>query len=206
MEEFPGETHDHPHHRGMFFSHGDINGYNFWATEPGEKNPKNGRMVLKEVKTKGGGKSGTIRAVFEGQDSQGKALMTETRNLTFYADPKLRIIDYDIQILPIVKLTFADTKEGTFGIRLATSMTEDKGGRMVNADGAETEKNVWGKRSSWVDYYGSVGDQTVGVAVFDNPANPTLPHLLAFPCLRLSSPPISLACMISPEINPRTAA
>jgi hypothetical protein len=175
MEEFPGETKDHPHHRGMFFSHGDINGYNFWATEPEMKSTNKGRMVLKEVKTKGGGKSGTIHAVFDGQDPQGETIMTETRNLTFYSDPKLRIIDYDILILPKVKLTFADTKEGTFGIRLATSMTEDKGGRMVNADGAETEKNVWGKRSSWVDYYGSVGQDTVGVAVFDNPANPRYP-------------------------------
>src|SRR5436305_9830004 len=34
MEEFPGETKDHPHHRGLFFAHGEINGYNFWATEP----------------------------------------------------------------------------------------------------------------------------------------------------------------------------
>src|SRR5438132_2086763 len=46
MEQFPGETHDHPHHRGMFFSHGDINGHNFWATEPGSNGPKNGRMAL----------------------------------------------------------------------------------------------------------------------------------------------------------------
>jgi hypothetical protein len=54
-------------------------------------------------------------------------------------------------------------------------MTEDKGGRMVNAEGKETEKNVWGKRSPWVDYFGQVDGQTVGVAIFDNPANPRHP-------------------------------
>ncbi len=77
----------------------------------------------------------------------------------------------------IFLLTFADTKEGTFGIRLATSMTEEKGGggRMMNAEGKETEKNVWGKRSAWVDYCGPVDGQTVGVAIFDNPANPRYP-------------------------------
>src|SRR3989442_634601 len=75
MEEFPGETHDHPHHRGMFFSHGDINGFNFWATEatsPNANSAKNAAasidspsrrasMRLKKVtQLKNGGKSGTI--------------------------------------------------------------------------------------------------------------------------------------------------
>ena len=30
----PGETHDHPHHRGLWFTHGDVNGFDFWANEP----------------------------------------------------------------------------------------------------------------------------------------------------------------------------
>ena len=176
METFPGETKDHPHHRGLFFSHGDVNGYNFWATEPGTDSTKSGRMVVKNIeKAEGGRTIGTIRAVFDAQDPQGKAIMTETRTITFHTDPRLRIIDYEVQIDALDRLVFGDTKEGTFGIRLATSMTEDKGGRMVNAEGKETEKNVWGKRSPWVDYYGTVDGQTVGVAIFDHPGNPRHP-------------------------------
>jgi hypothetical protein len=176
MEKFPGETEDHPHQRGLFFAHGDVNGYNFWATEPDSGIPKMGRMALvKAPDARGGAKSGTIRAVFEGQDPAGKPIMTETRVITFYSDPALRTIDYEIEIQPAGQLTFGDTKEGTFGIRLADSMTEDKGGRMVNAEGRETEKNVWGKRSPWVDYSGQADGQTVGVAIFDNPANPRYP-------------------------------
>lgn len=181
MEEFAGETKDHPHHRGLFFAHGDINGFNFWATEPGTRNPPKGpqkaSMKLKQVvEAKGGGKSGTIKAVFDGLDASGKPIMTETRTITFYSDRRLRTIDYEIVVKALEPLTFRDTKEGTFGIRLATSMTEDKGGgRMTNADGAETEKNVWGKRSAWVDYCGPVDGKTVGVAIFDNPANPRYP-------------------------------
>ena len=186
MEEFPGETHDHPHHRGLFFSHGDINGINFWATEPGTRSPKKGSMELKSVpEMKGGAKSGVIRAVFDGMDPQGKAIMTETRTIVFHSDPKLRVIDYEIVIDPLEKLKFVDTKEGTFGIRLATSMTEEKGGgRMVNAAGAETEKNVWGKRSPWVDYCGPVDGQGRGSRHLRQPVQPALPHLLALARLR----------------------
>jgi len=44
-------------------------------------------------------------------------------------------------------------------------------GTMVNADGKEKEKNVWGKLSDWVDYSGDVDGEKVGVAIFDNPQN-----------------------------------
>lgn len=176
MEEFPGETQDHPHHRGMFFSHGSVNGADFWGTEPTSTDPRKGRMALKKVlETRGGAKSGTIKASFDGFGPDGKLLMTETRTITFYSDPELRIIDYAITIESGQKLTFGDTKEGTFGIRLATSLSEDRTGKMVNAEGRETEKNVWGKRSPWVDYYGQVDGKTVGVAIFDHPSNPRHP-------------------------------
>jgi methane monooxygenase PmoA-like len=56
-------------------------------------------------------------------------------------------------------------------------------GRMVNAAGAIGEKHVWGKRSQWVDYYGRVGDEDVGVAMLDHPQNlraPTYWHARAY--------------------------
>lgn len=176
-EKKAGEIEDHPHHRGMFFSHGDINGFNFWATEPGPNKPKNaGSMVTKRVDLKSGAKTGSITAEFEGLDPDGKPIMRETRVITFHSHPTLRIVDYQITIDPLVTLKFGDTKEGTFGIRLATSMQEDKfGGLMTISEGRSGEKNVWGKRSPWLDYVGKVDDQTVGVAVFDHPSNPRHP-------------------------------
>jgi hypothetical protein len=176
MDVVPGETNDHPHHRGMFFAHGDISGVNFWATEANIKSANKGRMVLKKViEAKGGTKSGTIKAVFDGLDPEGKPMMTETRTLTFYPGADLRIIDFEIRIEALRELKFADTKEGTFGIRLATPLSEDRSGRMVNAEGAETEKHVWGKQSPWVDYFGPLEGKTVGIAIMDNPANPRHP-------------------------------
>ena len=31
--QVPGETVDHPHHAGLFYGHGDVNGLNFWAIQ-----------------------------------------------------------------------------------------------------------------------------------------------------------------------------
>ena len=35
MRDRPGEQKDHPHQRSLWFTHGDVNGMNFWA-EPGQ--------------------------------------------------------------------------------------------------------------------------------------------------------------------------
>ena len=34
---------------------------------------------------------------------------------------------------------------------------------------------MWGKPSNWCDYSGTIGDEKVGVAIFDHPSNPSHP-------------------------------
>ncbi|MDB6058679.1 MAG: hypothetical protein JWO95_2523, partial [Verrucomicrobiales bacterium] len=33
MENPPGEEHDHPHHRSLWYGYGNVNGLDFWAEE-----------------------------------------------------------------------------------------------------------------------------------------------------------------------------
>jgi hypothetical protein len=206
LEKVEGEQTDHPHHRGLFFAHGSVNGIDFWAPENNPGQPKEGRMVLKKVlQAKGGAKSGTIKAVFDALEPGGTPLMTETRTITFHTDPELRIIDYEIEMLALVPLTFGETKEGTFGIRLATPLSGDRTGKMVNAEGQETEKNVWGKRSPWVDYFGQLDGKTVGVAIMDNPSTPRI-RLTGTPATTVCSPPTRSACETLRVTRPKTAA
>jgi len=58
---------------------------------------------------------------------------------------------------------------------MATLLTEDQAGRMVNAEGAQMQEQVWGKRSPWVDYSGTVDGTEAGIAIMDNPSNPRYP-------------------------------
>jgi hypothetical protein len=172
-----GEPHDHPHHRGLWFTHGDVNGYDFWGNEDSQKGAGKGKgtVVLSKIEKVTSGKSkGTIDAVFEWIADR-KLLLTERRTMTFYSDPQLRILDFDATLSPEQEVKFGDTKEGMFAIRLAAPLEEDKGGKMLNAQNKSGEKNVWGKRSAWVDYCGQIDGQTVGVAIFDHPSNPRYP-------------------------------
>ena len=63
-----------------------------------------------------------------------------------------------------------DTKEGTFAIRVVNGLTEP-GLKMLNSEGKVGEDEIWGKRANWVDYSGEVDGESLGIAIFDNPAN-----------------------------------
>jgi hypothetical protein len=186
-----GETTDHPHQAGLFYGHGDVNGYNYWAiqnvpTAPSKSSATMGRIVLKNVgSVKSGKESGTVDVVLNWLTPDGKPLLTEARKMTFYAHPTLRIIDFDFDFTAIDKVVFRDTKEGTFAMRMATVLEEPaakekpggpgRTGKLVNAQGGEREANVWGKRSEWVDYSGEVDGERVGVVMMDHPGNPRHP-------------------------------
>lgn len=182
MEDVPDESHDHPHHRGLWFSHGDVNGFDFWANET--RGGKFGRIVLDRVNSLTSGKeSGTIDATFDWRGPAGDTLLSEHRLMTFYGQPKMRTIDFDITLTARKQVKFGDTKEGTFAIRVATPLEERHGGHIVDSEGRQTEQQVWGKRANWVDYYGKLGGEPLGIAIFDNPANPRHPtfwHVRAY--------------------------
>ena len=79
-------------------------------------------------------------------------------------------------------LDIGDTKEGTFGIRLAPELSAPLD-HMTNSNGAEGEKAIWGKPADWVDYSGTMAGKSVGIAVFDHPKSfrhPTTWHARAY--------------------------
>lgn len=181
METIAGEPHDHPHHRGLWFSHGDVNGYDFWGNDPSQAGPKTGRIVVAEiVSLEGGETSGTLAARFDWLDPAGKRLLREKRRMTFSVEPQARIVDVEVELEPEPegKVVFGDTKEGTFAIRLARWLEapeEGGNGLMLDAQGARGEKNIWGRRSNWVDYSGTQDGEKLGVAILDHPSNPRHP-------------------------------
>jgi len=176
MEIVEGERKDHVHHRGLWFTHGDVNGLDFWGNDPAQQGPKKGKVVTKKiVDLKDGKRSGSLIADFEWVDPQGKPLLRESRTMTFHSHPTLRIIDVEIKLTGIERAHFGDTKEGTFAIRLAAPLEENQTGKMISAEGQSGEKNVWGKRSPWVDYSGEIAGEKLGVAIFDHPSNPKHP-------------------------------
>jgi hypothetical protein len=158
----------------MYFSHGNIDGIDFWgeATFPKWSDDSVfGRKALQKVeKAQAAGDSGVLRASFNLLSPRDRVIAEEEQAFVFRGDEQKRVIDCEFTIRANhgAAVTMGDTKEGTFAIRLAKQLNSPPG-HMVNSTGAEGEKNVWGKRADWVDYYGEVNGEPVGVAVLDNP-------------------------------------
>lgn len=168
---------DHPHQRGLWFAHASVNHLDFWNIAPLDQRPYNqpdrGKIVLAKLgSVKSGKDKGSITATFDWKDHDGKTLLTEHRVMTFYNDPNLRTVDFDITLTAETRVEFGDEKDGLFGIRIRPVLQEDKGtGHISNADGAEGEKAVWGKPSNWCDYSGEINGEKVGIAILDHPQN-----------------------------------
>lgn len=185
VTDMPGEDHDHPHQRAMYFAHGDINKIDFWAEKnltraqqtvngiyyPSEDLPK-GRTVIRRIEEMHGGPhSGVVRATFDLVKPDGEVMGEEIQAYTFSGGKNDRVIDCAFTLgANHGPLKIADTKEGTFAIRVVHAL-DAPSGKMVNSKGSMGEKDVWGKKANWVDYYGNVDGEEVGIAIFDNPHN-----------------------------------
>lgn len=181
----PRADHDHPHQRSMCFAPGDINKIDFWDESglthaqqtvngvfyPSENFPK-GRTVIRRIKEMHGGlHSGTIRAIFDLVKPDGESMGEEVQAYTFSGNRHDRIIDCAFTLRANHgPLKLGDTKEGTFAIRVAHQL-DSPPGHMINSKGEVGEKGIWGKKANWVDYYGNVNGEEVGIAIFDNPHN-----------------------------------
>ena len=177
VTDIPGENHDEPHQRAMYFAHGDINGYDFWGEAAFPRWSSHsastfGRTVFRKLdEVRGGPDSGTLRAEFDLLTPDGQVIAAETQAYTFRGDEHSRTIDCEFTIgADHGPVKIGDTKEGTFAIRVVKAL-DSPPGRMVNSEGAVGEKAVWGKRADWVDFYGNVAGEDVGIAIFDSPKN-----------------------------------
>jgi hypothetical protein len=191
MDKVEGESTDHPHQRAVWFAHDSVNGFDYWNnefaydTDPRQAKVRRGHIfVTKVAKAESGAKTGEIAETSEWKQSDGTVVLNEDRRMIFHSGGANRVIDFDFTLTAKETVTFGDGKDGVFGIRVAAGLEEPaakqpaepkRTGVMTNAQGLKLEAECWGKRSEWMDYSGTVEGQQVGIAIFDNPANPRYP-------------------------------
>lgn len=197
MASPPGEEHDHPHHRSLWFAHAPVNGVDVWT-----ERADTGRILHRGfVDISSGVNTGLIKTLNDWVDAAGKVLCSSENTLRFYA-PIGGAITLDFEITLKASngdVTFGDSKEGSFAVRVAETMRvllpskkdqpprpgeghivlstgeRDDGASAAAAKEAKREAVTWGKRAAWCDYYGPVDGQIVGIAIMDHPTNPRHP-------------------------------
>ncbi|MES2705606.1 MAG: PmoA family protein [Verrucomicrobiota bacterium] len=172
LPKAPGEETDHPHHRGLWFAHGAVNGVDFWSEVKGA-----GKIVvqgLPEIVPGGPGGSVTIKTREAWEKTPGVPVMHSSTVIQLGADGGDRYLDYTITMSAgLEDILLGDTKEGTMAIRVNPLLNlkgEVAKGSAVNSAGNEG-LTAWGKHAQWVDYSAPGPNGVIGLACFDSPSN-----------------------------------
>jgi hypothetical protein len=197
-----GERIDHPHHIGLWFNYGNVNGLDFWNNSSAiaaNKKDSYGHIVVQQIIKAESGKTGTLDVVSKWDDNKGNTVMTEKSKYIFSGDNTTRTVDH-ISVLTAavdtVKIT--DNKEGLIAIRVDRAFempsneslifTDDKGnpttvkatdntgvtGMYVSSNGNKGDA-VWGTRNEWIILTGTKDNTVISMAFFDSPKNPGYP-------------------------------
>ena len=186
----PGEHVDHPHQVGLWLTHEDVNGLDFWNNStaiPEERAPKMGTILQRSIRgVRSGAGSGTLDVTMDWADSHGRALLREDTRFVFGAAAGRRTIDR-LTTLTALRDTvrFTDQKDGFFGMRVARSLEQPATqselldntgvtGRYRSSEGLAGD-SVWGTRGRWVTLEGDVEGKPVTLAILDHPRNPGFP-------------------------------
>jgi hypothetical protein len=199
LEPRPGERVDHPHHAGLWFNYGDVNGLDFWNNSDAikaEQAPKMGTIVHRAIRsaTSGAGE-GTLEVTEQWVDYQNKPLLRENTRYVFRAKDGARSIDRITTLTALdTTVVLGDNKEGVIGMRVARtlehpSLTPEKftdasgrvtdvarldtagvHGHYISSEGKEGD-DVWGTRGRWTMLTGDVSGAPVTLAILDHPKN-----------------------------------
>ena len=164
-----GERADHPHHRSLWFTHGEVNGVDFWA-----EGDQTGRIVHRGFKAReSGAVYGRLVSTNSWETVKGEKILEERRDVRIIPLESGQVLmDFDITLVASEgDVYFGSTKEGSFGIRVAGTMKQTSGGSIKNSRGASGAAECWGKPAEWIDYYGPVDGREVGVTIMDHPAS-----------------------------------
>lgn len=183
----PGESTDHRHQVGIWLNYGNVNGLDFWGNgSTGKWGPKSGEVKHLNLEKLSGGKGeGSIITNENWIDSTGNVLLSERTEYHFIAKGSVRIIDRITTLTAAGNdVTFKDTKEGMFGIRVARQLqlpskddimpNGDITGNYRSSEGI-TGEAVWSTRAKWMDLFGTIGTEKISLVVCDHPKNQSYP-------------------------------
>jgi hypothetical protein len=146
LDSRPGERVDHPHHIGLWFNYGDVNGLDFWNNSsaiPVDKKHEYGSIIHKDiVRITSGKDQGELQVTMEWVDSKGEALLEENTTFVFRGTDDKRIVDRITKLTALdKKVSMRDNKEGLIGIRVARELEHpsDKPLLFTDASGKTTD-------------------------------------------------------------------
>ena len=163
---------EYPHHSSLFFGCDLVNGGNYW-----QEGLERGRIISVNAEIiKQGGDTAIITDECIWSRPGALSPVKDTRRfiITMPSESVIRI-DVIIKMETLMDVHIKKTNHSLFSARMAADLSVKNGGTMINAEGAKSEKDTFGKNSPWIDFYGKRGAATEGLAIMQHPSNPWYP-------------------------------
>jgi hypothetical protein len=163
---------NYPHHSSLFFGCDKVNGGNYW-----QEGIERGQIVsLRADILETGGEKAVIENECIWKRPGADAPVKDKRKITVSVpSPGKFQIDFDIVMEMLMDVTIDKTNHSLFSGRMDPDLAVINGATMINAEGETGEKNTFGKRSAWMDYYGERMGKTEGMAILQHPSNEWFP-------------------------------
>jgi len=161
-----------PHHSSLFFGCDLVNGGNYW-----QEGLERGRIISVNAQIlKEGGDTAIITNECIWSRPGAISPVKDTRKYIITApSATMTQIDVEITMEMLIDVVIKQTNHSLFSARMAADLSVTNGGTMINAEGAKSEKDTFGKSSPWMDFYGKRGQATEGLAIMQHPSNPWYP-------------------------------
>lgn len=163
---------EYPHHSSLFFGCDLVNGGNYW-----QEGLERGRIISVNAEIiKQGGDTAIISDECIWSRPGAVSPVKDTRRFIITMSSVNAIqIDVEIKMEMLIDVHIRKTNHSLFSARMAADLSVKNGGTMINAEGAKSEKDTFGKSSPWIDFYGKRGASVEGLAIMQHPSNPWYP-------------------------------
>jgi hypothetical protein len=163
---------NYPHHSSLFFGCDRVNGGNYWQEEL-----ERGQIIsLRADILESGGEKAVVENECIWTRPGADAPIKDKRKITITkpADDMF-YLDFDVTMEMLMDVTILKTNHSFFSGRMDPDLAVINGGTMINSEGEKGEKETFGKRAAWMDYYGSRQGQMEGMAILQHPSNDWFP-------------------------------
>lgn len=205
LQESPA---DHPHHHGLMVGQDLVNGHNFWTIQgrgtPNLQHVEATRQTLTD-------EDAEIDQDLVWMTADGQQVIRESRRTSISVHTGFNFIDIRSTLSAAFgPVHFGQTKEGGIGLRVHEQLESCWGGSIRSSGGKTGEKGVFDTLADWIEVYGTVGGQPVGVALIVPPDQPRAPWFVRDYGLHLYGPrrhsPLALAAGASVTLRVGCAA
>jgi hypothetical protein len=152
-------------HPGIWMAFGDLDAADFWRNRARIKHV---RFIEKPT---GGIDRGSFVEEKKYLRSDGSLVCDEEFRCEVRVRPGGYLLTWDSTFSSERAFYFGDQEEMGLGFRVASPLTELKGGRLSDSNGRQGAKAIWSQSAKWCDYSGVIDGQRVGMTLMCHPAN-----------------------------------